>query len=95
MNDQSQHRYDVTVTINKDSVPLPGPAEFASAAEQAASTQGASVMSAHTAEKIISVVTVAAASRPAAMAIALVVVSDALRQPTGLGARGSSAKDDM
>jgi hypothetical protein len=46
--------------------------------EQAASTQNATVMSAHTAEKIIGIVTALAADQPAAVAIALAVVSDAL-----------------
>jgi hypothetical protein len=36
-------------------------------------------MSAHTAEKIISIVTVQAADRPAAVAVALAVVSEAKR----------------
>ena len=35
-----KRRYDVTITINKDSSPLPGPAEFAVAAEKAASLRG-------------------------------------------------------
>jgi hypothetical protein len=38
-------------------------------------------MSAHTAEKIISIVTVQAADRPAAVAVALAVVSEALTHP--------------
>jgi hypothetical protein len=58
---------------------LPDPAEFAVAAEQAASSKAASVMSAHTAEQIISVVTVQAADRSAAVAVALAVVSEALK----------------
>ena len=41
-------------------------------------------MSAHTAEHIISVVTVQTADRPAAVAVALAVVSEALRRPTAL-----------
>jgi len=74
--------YDVTITVDRDGGHLPGPAEFvAVAAGQAASARAASVMSAHTAEKIISIVTVQAADRPAAVAVALAVVSDALRRP--------------
>lgn len=73
--------YDVTITVDRDGGHLPGPAEFAVAAEQAASARAASVMSAHTAEKIISIVTVQAADRPAAVAVALAVVSDELRRP--------------
>jgi hypothetical protein len=38
-------------------------------------------MSAHTAEQIISVVTVQAADRSAAVAVALAMVSEALRRP--------------
>jgi hypothetical protein len=73
--------YDVAITVDGDDGHLPNPAEFAAAAEQAASARAASVMSAHTAGKIISIVTVQAADRPAAVAIALAVVSDALRRP--------------
>jgi hypothetical protein len=51
-------RYDLTVTVASDGGYLPDPAEFAVAAEQAASSRAASVMSADTAEQIISVVTV-------------------------------------
>jgi hypothetical protein len=38
-------------------------------------------MSAHTAERIISIVTVQAEDRPAAVAVALAVVSEALTHP--------------
>ncbi len=68
-------RYDVTVTLTKGGGSLPGPARFAAAAGQAASGKNASVMSAHTAEKIISVVTVEATGQSAAVAVALAVVS--------------------
>ena len=60
---------------------LPDPAEFAVAAGQVAASRNASVMSAYTAEKIISIVTVQTADRPSAMAVALTVVSGALRRP--------------
>ena len=53
--------YDVTVTVDRDGGYLPDPAEFAVAAGQAASIKNASVVSAHTAEQVISVVTVRAA----------------------------------
>jgi hypothetical protein len=49
------------------------------AAEQAASVRTASVMSAYTTDKIISIVTVQATDRPAAAAVALAVVSQVLR----------------
>jgi hypothetical protein len=38
-------------------------------------------MSAHTAENLISIVTVQAADRPAAVAVALAVASEALKRP--------------
>jgi hypothetical protein len=79
--------YDVTITVDRDGGYLLGPAEFALAAEQAASARAASVMSAHTAEKIISIVTVQAADRPAAVAVALAVISDALTRPVALPSR--------
>ena len=73
--------YDVTVTAARDGGYLPGPAEFAVAAEQAASSRNASVLSAHTAEQIISIVTVATAGRSSVVTVALAVVSEALRRP--------------
>ena len=73
------NRYDVTVTVARDGGYLPDPAEFAVAAERAASSMNASVLSAHTAEQIISVVTVQTADRSAAVAVALAVVADALK----------------
>ena len=80
-------RYDVTVTVARDGGYLPDPAEFAVAAEQAASSRAASVVSAHTAEQIISVVTVETADRSAAVAVALAVVSEALRRPAASPSR--------
>jgi hypothetical protein len=74
-------RYKVTVTVARDGGYLPDPAEFAVAAERAASSRNASVVSAHTAGQIISVVTVETANRSAAVAVALAVVSEALRRP--------------
>jgi hypothetical protein len=80
-------RYNVTVTVTRDSGYLPDPAEFAVAAEQAASNRAASVVSAHTAEQIISVVTVQTTDRSAAVAVALAVVSEALRRPAASPSR--------
>ena len=74
-------RYDVTVTVDQDGGHHPGPAEFAVAARQAASARAASIVSAHTAGQIVSIVTVLAADQPAAVAVALAVVSDALKRP--------------
>ena len=73
--------------LNRDGGNLPDPAEFAVAAAQAASTRNASVISAHTAEQIISVVTVETADRSSAAAVALAVVSEALRRPTASPSR--------
>ena len=67
------------MTVARDGGHLPDPAEFAVTAEKAASSWNASVMSAHTAGQIISIVTVQTADRPAAVALA--VVSEALRRP--------------
>jgi hypothetical protein len=74
-------RYDVTVTVATDGGCGPDPSEFAGAAGQAASRRNASVMSAHTWDKIISVVTVEAPDRSSAVEVALAVVSEALRRP--------------
>ena len=72
-------RYDVTV--DRDGGHPPDPAEFAVAAERAASARTASIVTAHTARQIISVVTVLAADQSAAVAVALAVVADALKYP--------------
>ena len=80
-------RYNVTVTVARDGGCLPDPAGFAVAAGQAASSRAASVVSAHTAGQIISVVTVQMADRPAAVAVALAVVSEALRRPAASPSR--------
>jgi hypothetical protein len=74
-------RYDVTITVDRDGSHHPNPAEFAVAAEQAATARTANIVSAHTAGQIISVVTVQAVDQPAAVAVALAVVSEALRRP--------------
>jgi len=70
-------RYDVTVPVAWDDGCGPDPAEFAVAAERAASCRNASVMSAHTWEKIISIVAVEAPDRSSAVTVALAVVSGA------------------
>jgi hypothetical protein len=75
------HRYDVMVTVPRDGGRLPDPGEYARRAGQAASSRAASVMCAYTAEKIISIVAVEAADGPAAVAVALAVVSEALNRP--------------
>ena len=66
-------RYNVTVTVRRNGGHLPDPAAFTAAADQAAWSSSASIISPHVADKIISVVTVTAPDRYAAVA----VVSDA------------------
>jgi hypothetical protein len=73
-------RYDVTVTVDRDGGHHPNPAEFAVAAERAASARSASIVSGQTAGQIVCIVTVLAANQPAALAVALAVVSDALKR---------------
>jgi hypothetical protein len=73
-------RYNVTVTVGCDGGYLPDPAAFAAAADQAAWSRSASIVSAHLADKIISVVMVTAPDRYAAVAVARAVVSDALKR---------------
>ena len=90
-------RYGVTITVDRDrdGGHLPNPAGFAVAAELAASARAASIVSAHTASQIVSIVTVLAADQLAAVAVALAVVSDALKRPVAslqplTGLRGSA-----
>jgi hypothetical protein len=73
-------RYDVTVTVACDGGSRPDPATFAAAADQAAWRRSASIITAHPADKIISVVTAPAPDRYAAVAVARAVVSDALNR---------------
>jgi hypothetical protein len=73
-------RYSVTVTVAWDGGAGPDPATFAAAAERAAWRRSASIISAHLAGRIISVVTVTAPGRYAAVTVARAVVSDALNR---------------
>ena len=77
--DKPPSRYEVTVRVAKDGDQPADPATFAVAVNKAASSRNASVVSAHTAEEVICVVSVAAPDGPAAVAVALAVVADALR----------------
>jgi hypothetical protein len=54
------------ITVNRDDAQLPGPAEFGVASERAAASRSVSIMSAQTAEKIISVITVPIMDKQAA-----------------------------
>ncbi len=70
---------DITIRVAKQAGCHTDPATFAAAASQAAAGRDASILSAHTAEEIICVVSVPAATGPHAVAGALAVVADALR----------------
>jgi hypothetical protein len=81
-------RHDVTVTVSRDQAgQLPDPATFAVAADEAAWRRSASIVSAHLDDRIISIVTVHAPNRYAAVIVARAVVSDAL------GHHAASARD--
>jgi hypothetical protein len=75
--------YDVTVTVANDGGCGPDPSGFAVAAGQAASSRNAAVMSAHTWDKTVSIVTVEAPDRSSAVA----VVSEALRRSAASSSR--------
>ena len=81
------HRYDVTITVDSDGDRPRNPAEFAVAAERAASARAASIVNAHTADQIISIVTVLPVDQLAAVAVALAVVADALKRPAASSTR--------
>jgi hypothetical protein len=72
-------RYNVTVTVSRDDGQLPDLISFAVAADEAAWRRSASIVSAHTSDRIISIVTVYAPDRYAAEAVARAVVADALK----------------
>jgi hypothetical protein len=74
------HRYGVTITVIGTMATLRTRPSPPAAAEQAASARPASIVSAHAASQIVSIVTVLTADRLAAVAVALAVVSDALRR---------------
>jgi hypothetical protein len=60
---QPPTRYNVTITVAREDGQLPDPVTFAAAACQAAWRRSASIVSAHTADTIISVITVEAPGR--------------------------------
>ena len=72
-------RHDITIRVPAEPGSHPDPAAFAVTASQAAAAKGATILSAHTAEEIICVVSVPAATGPEAAAVALAVVADALK----------------
>ncbi|HYB14985.1 MAG TPA: hypothetical protein VEF71_05890 [Streptosporangiaceae bacterium] len=86
-------RYDVIIRVTRDDGRLPDPVAYAAAADQAASRRSASIVSVHTADTIISVVTVHAPGWYAARAVARAVVSDALEvQASSSGRPGRDAR---
>ena len=72
-------RHDVTIRVAKEAGHRTDPAAFATAARRAAACRNASILSAHTAEEIIRVVSVPASGAQDAVAVALAVVADALK----------------
>ena len=76
---ESPRRHDITIRVATEAGCQPDPAAFAVRASQAATARNASVMSAHTAEEIICVVSVPAVTGAEASVIALAVVAGALR----------------
>ena len=71
-------RHGITIRIATEAGQQPNPAVFAVTASRAAAVRNASIVSAHTAEEIICVVTVPGVTRPEAATVALAVVADAL-----------------
>lgn len=61
---EPRRRYGVTITVARDGDRLLDPAEFAVTAQQAAPVRVASIVTAHTAGQIISVVTVRVVDHP-------------------------------
>ena len=77
--DEPSSRYNVTITVAREGGWLPDPVSFAAATDRAAWRRSASIVSAYTADQIISVVTVHAPGRYPAVAVARAVISDALK----------------
>ena len=77
--DESPRRHHITIRVAKEAGHHCDPAAFAAAASRAAAGRNAGILSAHTAEEIICVVSVPAATRPEAAAVALAVVADTLK----------------
>ena len=90
-------RYDVIIRVGCDGGQLPDPAMFTAAADRAASRRSASIVTVHTADTIISVVTVQAPGWYAARAVARAVVSDALERqaPSSNQSDGDAGRLDV
>jgi hypothetical protein len=78
-------RYDITIAADRDDGHLPNPAGFAVTAQQAASARGAAIVTVRTDRQTICVVTIHTWDRSSAVALA--VVSEALRRPVASLAR--------
>ena len=79
VHERTTQGHDVTIRVAKEAGHLTDPAAFATAASRAAARRNASILSAHTAEEIICVVSVPASGAQDAVAVALAVVADALK----------------
>jgi len=77
--DERLRCHDITIRVATEAGCQPDPAAFTVRASQVAAARNASILSAHTAEEIICVVSVPVATRAEASVIALAVVADALR----------------
>ena len=72
--------YDVTVTVRRGEAPVPTRPRSRRQPTRRRGARSASIISAHLADKITSVVTVVAPDRYAAVAVARAVVADALKR---------------
>jgi hypothetical protein len=81
-------RHDITIRVAAEAGRQPDPAAFAVRAGRAAADRHASILAAHTAEEIIWVVTILAATGPEAASVALAVVADPLRAGDPVLSRG-------
>jgi len=92
---QPPSQYNVTVTVAPEDGELPDPVAFAVEADRAAWRRSAGIVSAHMTDRIISIVTVYAPDRHAAVAVANAVVSDALRRldPSADAARPGTGRN--
>jgi hypothetical protein len=83
--DERPSQYHVTITVARRGGRVADPARFAAAADRAAWRRSASIVTAYTADQVITVVTVQAPGRHAAEAVARAVIADALQhQPPHL-----------
>jgi hypothetical protein len=76
---ETPRRHDITIRVPTESGSHSDPAAFAVTASRAAAAKDASILSAHTVEEIICVVSVLAATGLEAAAVALAIVADSLK----------------